>query len=233
MEESLNHVPKRSDREEDGAPDKVCAEDDESKKKPFMDFVEKLSLLVIGFGLTTLAGGYLANKFRRETAKTEFEIAAMQSDISRSVQVFESVSQLMDKRLYRMRRLHDVFNGNVSSDVLPQRLSDYRVALIEWNDNLNRYRALDAFYFPPDAGRPMKANFVDVGCGGSFENIARKFTDTHDELQKLIDKKPDGSEKNVKSMIDNLNICVYGLDESMLERIGDLRSKYRDKIANQ
>jgi hypothetical protein len=79
----------------------------------------------------------------------------------------------------------------------------------------------------------MKASFMDIGCGGSFENIASKFTDTHIELQKLIDKKPDGSEKNVKSMIDNLNICVYGLDESMLERIGDLRSKYRDKIANQ
>jgi len=130
--------------------------------------------------------------------------------------------------------LHDVFNGNVGSDVFPQRLSDYRVALIEWNDNLNRYRALYAFYFPtPDAGRRMKATIVDARCGGSFEIIANKFTDTHNELQKLIDKKPDGSEKSVKDMIDDLNICVYDLDESMLARIGDLRSEYRDKIANQ
>jgi hypothetical protein len=106
MENSLNHEPKRSDREEDASPDKEWADDDEDKKKPFRDFVEKLSLLLIGFVLTSLVGGYLANQFRRETAKTEFEIAAMQSDISRSVQVFESISQLERSpiNLYHIRR---------------------------------------------------------------------------------------------------------------------------------
>ena len=80
--------------------------DSGEKKKPFSGFFENLILLVIGFMLTTLVGGFLADRFRRENAKTELEIAAMQSDIGRSVQVFENISQLMDKRLFRMRRLH-------------------------------------------------------------------------------------------------------------------------------
>src|SRR5215468_110558 len=59
-------------------------------------FLQKLVLLLIGFALTSLLGTYLANQFRRESAKTEFEVATMQADISRSITVFEALSQLMD-----------------------------------------------------------------------------------------------------------------------------------------
>ena len=95
--------------------------DDRGKLKPFSGFFEKLILLFIGFALTTAVGGFLSDRFRRESARTELEIASMQSDIGRSVQVFENISQLMDKRLFRMRRLHDVFNGNIGFDEYQQR----------------------------------------------------------------------------------------------------------------
>lgn len=234
MSDTLGGAPKRSDQDEEvGKLHAEMREDNEGKKKPFADFFEKLLLLIIGFALTSLLGGYLTNQFRTETAKTDFEVAAMQADLSRSVQVFESLSQLMDKRLYRMRRLHDVFAGNVGSDALLQRLSDYRAVLFEWNDNLNRYRSLYAFYFSSGDGRQGRGAQVDVGCTSSFEAVARNFADAHIELQKLVDKKRDGSEKRAQAMLDELNYCVYGLDQSMLVHTNDLRLAYRNKIANQ
>jgi hypothetical protein len=207
-------------------------EKNDEQKKPFAGFVEKLILLVIGFALTTLVGGFLADRFRRESAKTELEIAAMQSDIGRSVQVFENISQLMDKRLFRMRRLHDVFNGNVGSDAFPQRLADYRSVLIEWNDNLNRYRALYAFAFTPAASRQSPPVTVTDSCATSFEAIAGSFTALHIELQKLIDKKGDGSAQKTQGLLDDLNVCIYILDERMLSSINDLRTAYKNKITN-
>lgn len=196
-------------------------------KKLFAGFVEKLILLCLGFLLTTLVGGYLTDRFRKENAKTELEIAAMQSDIGRSVQVFENISQLMDKRLFRMRRLHDVFNGNIGSDSYEQRLSDYRTVLIEWNDNVNRYRALYAFSFT------RTASVTTSSCSESFEAISSGFTIAHGELQKLIDKKEDASTGKVQSLLDDLNVCIYFLDEKMLSNIRDQQAVFKDRITNR
>jgi hypothetical protein len=217
--------PEDDDREE-----KRSEEDNHDQKKSVSGFFEKLILLIIGFALTTLVGGFLADRYRRESARTEFEIAAMQSDISRSVQVFENISQLMDKRLFRMRRLHDVFNGNIDSDQYPQRLADYRNVLIEWNDNVNRYRALYAVSFLPLASQqPLPANVPD-SCPDSFEAIASSFVTAHSELQKLIDKKEGASIEKTKGLLDNLNVCIYLLDERMLLDIRGQKAAYKDKI---
>jgi hypothetical protein len=206
--------------------------DDREKPKPFSGFFEKVLLLVIGFALTTAVGGFLSDRFRKENARTELEIAAMQSDIGRSVQVFENISQLMDKRLFRMRRLHDVFNGNVGSDDYQQRLSDYRNVLIERNDNLNRYRALYVVSFPPIAGLQPVPVIVTDACSDSFEVIARGFRDAHYELQKLIDKKEDASAEKAQGLLDNLHVCIYMLDEKMLSNIRDQKAAFKDKITN-
>ena len=194
-------------------------------------FLHKLVLLLIGFALTSLLGTYLANQFRRETAKTEFEVAAMQADISRSIAVFETLSQLMDKRLFRMSRLHDVFNGDIGPEALQERLADYRAVFIEWNDNANRYRALFAFYFSR-ASVTAAADPPTMPCAESFETIATHFNKTHVELQKLINKTPDGSSAKLKQMLDELNACTYALDEWMLFRMSALRAAYREKIAS-
>lgn len=206
--------------------------DDRGKPKPFSGFFEKVVLLVIGFALTTAVGGFLSDRFRRETARTELEIAAMQSDIGRSVQVFENISQLMDKRLFRMRRLHDVFNGNVGPDAYPQRLSDYRNVLIEWNDNLNRYRALYVFSFNPVARPQPLPTIATDACSDSFELIARGFRDAHNELQKLIDKKEEASTEKMQGLLDHLHVCIYLLDEKMLSNIRDQKAAFREKITN-
>jgi hypothetical protein len=205
---------------------------DREKPKPFSGFFEKVILLVIGFALTTAVGGFLSDRFRRENARTEFEIAAMQSDIGRSVQVFENISQLMDKRLFRMRRLHDVFNGNIGADEYPQRFSDYRNVLIEWNDNVNRYRALYVVSFNPVARPQPLPVIVTDACSESFEVIARGFRAAHNELQKLIDKKEDASTEKTQGLLDDLHVCIYFFDEKMLSNIRDQKAAFKDKITN-
>lgn len=187
-------------------------------------FVEKLALLVVAFMLTTVVGTYLSNQFRSESTRAELEIAAMQSDINRLIQVFEAISQLMDKRLFRTSRLHDVFTGDAPDQEQP-RLVDYRTALIEWNDNVNRYRALFAMHFQPDDS--------DLTCGTSFEDIMAAFAKTHIELQKLISRKKDGDPDKVASLLRDLNNCVYDLDTFMLTRINARRAAYENRISKR
>jgi hypothetical protein len=256
---------KQRDEDQDDGPDpseKQIDKDKEGKSTHnFAGFFEKLALILITFFLTTGVGGYLADRFRKENAKTEVQIAAMQADIGRSIQTFEAISQLMDKRLYRMRRLHDVFiKDNIDIAQSEQRLSDYRVALIEWNDNLNRFRALSAFYFaspknpelaesstiirgsqdliahdPGDNAIESETEIDDSPwepCEGNFDSISAGFAKTHYELQKLIDQRKDGSITKVQRRLDNLNVCVFSFDELMLSRISELRSEYQHKISD-
>ncbi len=210
METSSDHVREDAATEEaDAVENTERQEDIEDKRKPFAAFIEKVALLFIGFSLTSLVGGYLANHYRMENARTDFELAAMQSDLSRSMQIFESISELMDKRLFRMRRLHDVYNGDITPDALKDRLAEYRRVFVDWNDKLNRYITLFKFYFeykPDEQQERLEA----ARCATSFEEIASAFAEVHKELQKLIDKKSDGSKEKVKTMLNDLNYCVYG-----------------------
>jgi hypothetical protein len=117
------------EKDEDREGNSPEAQNNDDERYSFAGFSEKLVLLVVGFGLTTLVGGYLADQFRKESARTALELADMQMDITQSVQLFEIISQLMDKRLFRMRRMHDVYDVEPAPYVLnqkEQRLSDYR-----------------------------------------------------------------------------------------------------------
>jgi hypothetical protein len=201
-------------------PERDAAEDNRFR---FASFIEKLVLLALGFALTTAAGAYLSNQFRIESTRAQLQITAMDSEITRVTQVFEAISQLMDKRLFRMRRVHDVFSG-AAGEEREQRLAEYRTVFIEWNDNLNRYRALFAMYFQPNAD--------ELACKKSFEGIALKFAQAHRELQKLIGHTEVNSVENLKHSLDELNICVYSLDSFMLAQINARRADYQNKISN-
>src|SRR5580658_7335174 len=97
----------------------------DSSKMNWSSFAEKLLLLLIGFVLTTWLGTFIGGHYNRESAKKEAELAFMQSDLTQAMQTFQSISQLMDKRLFSMRRLHDVYSGVAGKDALNQRLADY------------------------------------------------------------------------------------------------------------
>jgi hypothetical protein len=218
----MEHESPQSEQETATAQNTNRAAKDDNRFR-LAPFIEKLVLLVLGFGLTTVVGSYLSNQFRSESTRAELEISAMQSEISRAVQVFEAISQIREKRVFRVGRADDIFTGAAAED-REQRLADYRTAVIEWNDNLNRYRALSAIYFRP--------NESELACGKSFEGIALVFAEAHGELQKLIAEREDGSAEKLKRLMDHLNVCVYKLDSFMLLRINERRVDYASKIGN-
>jgi hypothetical protein len=67
-------------------------------------------------------------------------------ELVRAAEVSRELSQLLDRRLYRMRRLFWAIQnyqlGRVTSDVLDARVADYDDVLYEWNDRLNVNLAL-------------------------------------------------------------------------------------------
>ena len=78
---------------------------------------QQLLLLVVGFVLTSVAGGARGSWFQRRARAHQHEIQLRDEERQREVQrrdeehqralkTFEEVSQLLDRRLYRMRRLY-------------------------------------------------------------------------------------------------------------------------------
>jgi hypothetical protein len=66
---------------------------------------EQLITLVVGFALTTIVGGLLGAYFQRRTWDHQNERTLAEADRSHATQTCRELSQLMDKRLYRMLQI--------------------------------------------------------------------------------------------------------------------------------
>jgi peptidoglycan hydrolase-like protein with peptidoglycan-binding domain len=101
-------------------------------------------LLVLGFVLTTVVGGVLGYYYQRRT----WDANRRESERTAAASVFDEISRAMDERLYRMRLVYwGLKEGD--EDRIAAAISEYRAALVKWNDNLNRNLALAYRYFGP------------------------------------------------------------------------------------
>src|SRR5689334_9785269 len=111
--------------------------------------------VVVGFMLTTVLGGFLGSSFQRRVWNHQHTAQLAASERKRSVEIFEEVSRLLDKRLYRLRLLYWSLpvgsSLGVRSELADQRMTDYRTVLYDWNDGINRNLALIQQYFGDDA----------------------------------------------------------------------------------
>jgi hypothetical protein len=127
--------------------------------------------VVVGFLLTTVLGGFLGSLFQRRVWNHQHVTQIMTSERTRSIEIFEEVSRLLDKRLYRLRLLYwSLPAGNsrgVRSQLAEQRLDDYRQILFDWNDGINRNLALIQQYFGDEArfefDHVMGIHFIQLG----------------------------------------------------------------------
>ena len=167
-----------------------------------------LVILLFGFILTTLVGGFLAQSWQTRSARIAREAEQKRVEQRAATQVFEELSRIMDKRLYRMRRVHNGLGSNLSKEKMSARWEAYREVLFEWNENLNRNLALVKRYFGDDARNVLEykiqARFIEFGRlleGGPYpENIKSKY----DHRQ---------------SVADDLNDVIYQFDIALISDI--------------
>jgi hypothetical protein len=116
---------------------------------------DELVPVVVGFALTTVLGGLLGTYLQRRSWDHQNEARLRDEEFRHADEVCAAISQLLDKRLYRMLRLfysvRRLSNDSTSTQDVEQRLSDYNSVLYEWNDRLNLNLALVGTYFGESA----------------------------------------------------------------------------------
>jgi hypothetical protein len=65
---------------------------------PYTDF----ALLVLGFILTTVVGGFLTYRYQERARADAERTARLQAELVRATTVSEEVSRMLDRRLYRI-----------------------------------------------------------------------------------------------------------------------------------
>jgi hypothetical protein len=138
---------------------------------------EQLFPLIAGFFLTTVLGGGLGYFFQRRTWEHQHRVVLEEQERERAVRVFEEVSRLLDKRLYRMRLVYwhlarERERGELST--LDGPWEEYRNVVRDWNDSVNRNLALLQQYF----GTGMRDEF-DNEIGDRLVRIGRQLEDDH------------------------------------------------------
>jgi hypothetical protein len=170
-------------------------------------------LLVLGFVLTTVLGGAVGYFFQKRAWKHQHDVSLRDSEKAAATKVFEELSVLMDKRLYRMRQLdwrlhptHLPFDRQRADEAM----TDYRQVLYEWNDSLNRNLALVQRYF----GKPAKKELED--------KIYARFTHVGALLEEEYVKSGEASFKESSRASELLEISdrIYDFN---LARIGEIQ----------
>lgn len=139
---------------------------------------ERLVPLVVGFLLTTVLGGLLGLLFQRRTWTHQHHVERLERERQEATKVFEELSTLLDRRLYRMRRLwwaaKDRANGNETA-ALDKARDDYTDVLFVWNDNLNRLGALVEAHFGGATRQQMEQEVYEefTAIGRALEHFVR------------------------------------------------------------
>jgi hypothetical protein len=167
----------------------------------------ELLLLLLGFFLTTIAGGYLAHKYQERA--WEHELAAKRYDarLEAASRSFDEISRLLDRRLYRARTLLWAYKGDESAQEIQLRRNEYREVVEEWNGSLNRNLIFVERYFGQSLRGELEGEISD-----GFRNI-------HNALD-AYRKSPDPSKiQDIEAKINAFNPVIYGFNLTMLEHI--------------
>ena len=184
---------------------------------------DALVLLVVGFALTTVGGGVFAYLLQNRSWARQHEVTLAQAEREAALHVFEELSTLMDRRLYRMRRLEGVLSDTeAADDELHGALADYRVVLFEWNDSLNRNLARVETYF----GRSVRV-YLELHVYEGFKAL-------HQLLMSMRSRRlRDSPIASAADALQPLSDRIYDLNAAMGElvrggRVGrDVPAKFR------
>jgi hypothetical protein len=171
---------------------------------------DQLLLLLVGFVLTTVAGGFLGYWLQSRAWRRQEYARLSQAELEAARAFFEELSRVFDRRLHRMRELDASLSRPRAADEVERSLARYREALDEWNDNLNRMLALAQRYF----GQELRDNldyvlmthFVELGK--HLEERVREYRNADESLS-----------ASLTSELDSLANEVYVLNVELIAAI--------------
>jgi hypothetical protein len=174
--------------------------------------------LVVGFVLTTVLGGLLGSWLQQRTWNRQNEVQLRQDELRRADDVCHSVSTLLDKRLYRMRRLYFALASDPElperSDRVETSLKEYDTVLYEWNDSLNLNLALMGTYFGEGA-----RNWLDFKLYEQFKLVGAELEDYY--RMSVRDGPGERILAGIKADLESLGNEVYQLGAFMMTRLRD------------
>src|SRR5215469_5594263 len=185
--------------------------------------------LVVGFVLTTVLGGLLGTWLQQRTWKRQNEVQLRQDELRHADDVCQQISKLLDKRLYRMRRLYFALASDPElaerSERIQACLKGYDAVLYEWNDSLNLNLALMGAYFGEGA-----RNWLHFQLYEQFKQAGARLEDYH-----LRDARSAPAERDlaeIKAHLDLLENQVYQLGVFMMTQLrdGDVGRKAPDPL---
>lgn len=175
--------------------------------------IDQLVPIVAGFFLTTVIGGALGFFFQQRTWNHQHRVQVAERERVRAVQIFEEVSRILDKRLYRMRLLNWALTSDpYADDLAKQRMAAYREVLIEWNDNINRNLALVQQYF----GSTMRSR-LDNAIGATFVGLGRTLESMWKSRSDVGESLPDPVQVNAR--LNSLAGLIYKYNLDMIRMI--------------
>lgn len=133
--------------------------------------MQNLAAILLGFALTTVAGGWWAARLQERSWTRQNETRMREVEGDRAATACQDLTSLLDRRLYRMQRLLWAAMNHAAKpagEELEQRRQEYVDVLIVWNERLNMNLSVVGSYFGDDARAYLDGLYEDfrrVGQG--------------------------------------------------------------------
>lgn len=178
--------------------------------------------VLLGFALTTVAGGWWASYLQQRAWTRQNDVRLIEAAIERAGAASQEITSLLDRRLYRMQRLMWAATRGGADDVdleeLERRRQDYVAILFEWNDHLNSNLALVGTYFGESARAALDRLYDDFSRLGvkveALARAARSGEDTREGGARLASEFEGWSP-------DSLNDHVYQFGVRLMSQLRD------------
>jgi hypothetical protein len=173
--------------------------------------------IVVGFLLTTVLGGLLGSYLQQRAWRNQNEQRLRDDELKRAATACVEVSQLLDKRLYRMLRLFHALASSGRDEegfehTVAARLADYDAVLYDWNDRLNVNLSLVGTSFGQAA-----RDWLDRRVYEQFKQTGALLEQLVEQRSRNIGVMPNLNE--VASDLAKLNDDVYRLGVFMMSRL--------------
>ena len=167
-------------------------------------FLSPIIQILITFLLTSVLGAWLAKRHQHRNWLHQKDVSDREEERRVAETIFLEISQLMDRRLYRMRQVLWSLNRGDAARIA-QKMEEYRQILYDWNDNNNKNLSRLEQYFGPEKRRHFEfrisRDFIFIGM------LLEKWyqgNDSHSPFKVMFEK------------IDGLNALVYNFDKELL-----------------